>query len=627
MKLWYDKKSKDPTYFVQHGFRNGKKVTCKNIARIGKHSELLKITDDPLSYANKQVEKYRDIANGYKTENSIKLTFDLAKKIKSSDQAASSKTDRNVGYLYLQRLYFQLEIDKFFNEIKKNRKFTFDPDLVNRFMTYSRILDPDSKLGSFEKLNNFYEEPDFGYQHILRTMDLMYENFNNYIEYLFKKSSNIEERNASVCYYDCTNYYCEAENPDPDYVDEVTGEILTGLRQYGFAKDHKPNPLVEMGLFIDTNGIPISMCIAPGNTNEQTTVIPLEKELIKMFGEEKNKFIYCADAGLSSYHIRNFNSMGGRAFVVTQSVKKLSDVLKQAVFNDCDYRLLSNNTPVSIKDLKVFDKKNKKNLPLYNDKAYKIIEANTPYDVGLYEEVTLKNGKKKKVKSKAMLKQHVIITFSRKSMEYQRFIRDRQIERAKNILKKMDPDEYKKGPNDVTRFIKKKSNSKNEYELDLEAIKKEEQYDGFYAIATNLDDDVKDILAINNQRYQIENCFRILKTDFASRPYFHRIRERIIAHFMICYTALLIFRLLETRLNKFDKNIHLTTRNIIETLQNMHVANISDLIYSAQYTGSKTLTALEGVFAMGLNEEVYTPRELNKKCRKNFEGIFPCNII
>lgn len=619
MKLNYDRKSKDPTYFIQVGIRNGKKVTTKNIARIGKHSELLKITDDPLAYAKEQVAKYNEEA---KKNNKVgmEIHLDFAQKIRATDAAVSASMLKNVGYLYIQRLYYQLEIDKLFNNITKDRKITFNPDLVNRFMTYSRILAPDSKLGSFEKLNTFYEEPVFDYQHIMRTMDLMHEHYNEYIEYLFKASGKIHKRNTAVCYYDCTNFYCETESQDPDYIDDVTGEVFTGLRQYGFSKDHKPNPLVEMGLFMDTNGIPISMCIAPGNTNEQTTVIPLEKELIKMFGSGKNKFIYCADAGLSSYHIRNFNSMGGRAFVVTQSVKKLSDVLKQAVFNDCDYRLLSDDSLVSIETMKNFDKKDEKNRLLYQDKAYKVIEANTLLDVGLYEEKVLNNGKTKKVKSKATLKQHVIITFSRKSMEYQRFIRNRQIERAKKILEKMDPYEYKKGPNDVTRFIKKTNHSKDKYELDLEKIREEEKYDGFYAIATNLDDCVKDILAINEQRYQIEDCFKILKTDFASRPYFHRTRERIIAHFMICYTALLIFRLLEVKLNRFDKSTHLTSRNIIETLQNMQVANLSDFCYAAQYTGSKTLSALEGVFDLGLDKQYYLPKELNKKCRKNFSG-------
>ena len=355
MKLWYDRKSKNPTYFVQIGIRNGKKVTTKNIAKIGKHSELLKITDDPLAYAKEQVAKYNEEAKK-NNKVDVEVHFDFAEKIRSSENVVSESTLKDIGYLYLQRLYYQLEIDKFFNEKSKGRKFTFNPDLVNRFMTYSRILDPDSKLGSFEKKDRFYEEPDFDYQHIMRTMDLMADNYNDYIEHLFKTSNKVLKRNTAICYYDCTNYYSEAEVQDPEYVDPITGEIFTGLRQYGFAKDHKPNPLVEMGLFMDTNGIPISMCITPGNTNEQTTVVPLEKELVQMFGEKKNKFIYCADAGLSSYHIRNFNSMGGRAFVVTQSIKKLSDALQQAVFNDYDYRLLSDDSPITLNALKSFDK-------------------------------------------------------------------------------------------------------------------------------------------------------------------------------------------------------------------------------------------------------------------------------
>ena len=618
MKLGYDTKAKDPTYFVQVGIRNGKKVTSKNVARIGKHSELLKITDDPLAYAKEVVARYNEEAKSKKKE-AIEIYVDFADKIKSSGEKVSESTLKDVGYLYLQRLYYLLEIDKFFLEKTKGRKLQFDPDLVNRFMTYSRILDPGSKRASYEKKDRFYESPDFDYQHIMRTMDLMYENYDDYIAHLFKASTKVAKRNTAVCYYDCTNYYCEAEVQDEDYVDPVTGEVMTGLRQYGFAKDHKPNPLVEMGLFMDTNGIPISMCITPGNTNEQTTAIPLEKELLKMFEGKRQKFIYCADAGLSSYHIRNFNSMGGRAFVVTQSVKKLSDALKDSVFNDFDYKLLSDDSPVSISALKSFDREDPKNLSLYNDKAYKIIEADTLLDVGLFDEKILKNGKTRKVSAKAKLKQHVIITFSRKSYEYQKAIREKQIQRAKKILENMSsPDDYKKGPNDVTRFIKKVSGSKDKYILDEEKIAEESKYDGFYAIATNLDDKASDILAINEQRYKIEECFRILKTDFASRPYFHRTRERIIAHFMICYTALLIYRLLEYKVNRFDRKIHFTTRNIIDTLKAMQVANIEDVCYAAQYTGSDMISALEYCFNLGLDKKYYKPKDLNAKCRKTY---------
>jgi len=251
------------------------------------------------------------------------------------------------------------------------------------------------------------------------------------------------------------------------------------------------------------------------------------------------KFIYCADAGLGSLNIRKFNSMGGRSFIVTQSIKKLSDALKKAVFNDYDYRLLSNDRPVTIEDMKSFDKHDKRNLELYNDSAYKIVEADKAIDLGLYDEKVLKNGKTKKVKSKAIVKQKLIITFSRKMMEYQRYIRNKQIERAKKILASSDPESVKKGPHDVTRFIKRTSISKSgdkvtdSYYIDQSVIEEEEKYDGYYAVATNLDDDAKTIIEINSKRHKIEDCFRIMKTYFSARPVHHRNRERIIAHFIV----------------------------------------------------------------------------------------------
>ena len=369
---------------------------------------------------------------------------------------------------------------------------------------------------------------------------------------------------------------------------------------------------------MDGNGIPISMCINSGSDNEQKCAIPLEKKITKMFGGER--FIYCADAGLGSFSIRQYNSMGGRAFIVTQSIKKLSKALKQAVFNDYDYRLLSDDTTVTIKHMKDFDRFDKKNLPLYNDFAYKVLDVENAVDLGLYEEIVLKNGKTKKVKSKAVLKQRIIITFSRKAMEYQRHIRNAQIERARNILKYRDVEEVKKGPHDVTRFIKRMSVTEDgekavdHYEIDQSVIDEEEKYDGYYALATNLDDDAKDILNINSQRYKIEDCFRILKTNFSARPVYHSKKNRIIAHFIVCYTALLIYRLLECKLDQYGT--HFTTDNILDTLKNMNVSNSQDMYYTAAYRGSQVCTALNGLYGLGLDKKYYQPKELNKKIKK-----------
>lgn len=617
MKLWYDRKSKDPTYFVQLGVRNGKKTTTKNIARIGKHSELLKITDDPLAYAKEQIRLFNEEAEKNKTLP-LELRINFSEKIKATNAVASSSTRLNIGYLFLQQIYHELKLDSFFKEITADLKVTFDPNLVNRFLTFSRILDPDSKLGTHQHLGNYYEQPEFEYVHILRTMDLLEEHYDEYISHLFEKSCSIVKRDTSVCFYDCTNYYFEIETDDDDYVDEVTGEAVKGLRKYGPSKQHQPSPLVEMGLFMDADGIPLSMCITSGSDNEQTTAIPLEKTLVKMF--KGKKFIYCADAGLGSLSIRNFNSMGGRAFIVTQSIKKLSGKLQTAVFNDCDYRLLSSNDTVSLQDMKSFDRFDPDNLELYKDMAYKVIIADSAFDLGLYEDKQFKNGNTRKVKSKAVVKQKVIITFSRKAMEYQRYIRNRQIERAKAMLSNLDPNTYKKGPNDVTRFIKRTSSTKTGgratdlYELDLDKIAEEEKYDGFYAVATNLDDDVRMILSISSNRYKIEDCFRVMKTNLSARPVYHHKRDRIIAHFMICYTALLIHRLLQTKLDRCGT--HFSTESIIQTLQNMEVANIEDMCYMSTYSSSQVCTALNTVFDLGLDKKYYQPKELNKKLKK-----------
>lgn len=617
MKLWYDRKSNDPTYFVQKGYRNGRKTTTKNIARIGRHSELLKITDDPLAYAKDQVARYNE-EEKKNNKVSLEVKIDFAEKIKASDDLVSSTTNLNIGYLFLQQLYHDLGIGSFFKEITASSKVTFDPNLVNRFLTFARILDPDSKLGTFEHLGHYYEKPAFNYVHILRTMDILQEHYDEYISYLYEKSCLIVKRNTAVCYYDCTNYYFEIESPDDDYVDEVTGEFIKGFRKYGPSKQHQPAPLVEMGLFMDADGIPLSMCMASGSDNEQTTAIPAEQQLTKMF--KGKKFIYCADAGLGSLDIRKFNSMGGRAFIVTQSIKKLSDTLKEAVFNDCDYKLLSTDQPVSVEALKSFDRKAPSNRELYLDKAYKIIEADKVCDLGFYEEKIQINGRKRKVKAKGIVKQHIIITFSRKMMEYQRFIRNRQIERAKKLLKDLDPDTYKKGPHDVTRFIRRISKTKpgetaaDLYEIDQNVIDEEEKYDGYYAIATNLDDPAKDVIQVSSQRYRIEDCFRIMKTNLNARPIYHHNRERIIAHFMVCYTALLLFRLLEKKLDQ--TGTHFTVENIIETLKNMEVANLEDMCYMSTYTCSQVCTALNAAFDLGLDKKYYQPKELNKKLKK-----------
>ena len=610
MKLYYDKRLKDPTYYIQQGFRNGKKTTTKNIKRLGKHSELLLITDNPLEYAKNEVKKMNEEYRSGRSE--FVVTMDFNERIPSTDSPCSNSTSLNIGYLYLKDIYAKLNLSDFFKSVTSDRKITYDCNKICQFLTYARILDPASKYGTYDKLDTYYEKPQVEYQHMIRFLDILDRNSDKYLKHLFDNSENIVKRDTSVMYYDCTNYFFETEKPDEEIVDEVTGEIILGLRQFGISKENKTSPIVEMGLIMDSRGIPISMCIHPGNTNEQLTAVPLEKEVIKMTGNKK--FIYCADAGLGSYNIRKFNDMGGRAYIVTQSVKKLGQEIKDIVFNDSNYRLLSNDDAITLKEMRTFNKKDANNLSLYNDFAYKVIPANTAMDTGLYEEKVYKNGRTKKVKAKGTLHQYIIVTFSRKMMEYQRTIRERQLERAKKLLRLKDPEKIKKGPNDIRRFLKNTSSDTANYVLDMDKIHEEEKYDGFYAVATNLDDSAKDILAVAQNRYKIEDCFRIMKTNFDARPVFLRKPERIRAHFLICYTALLIYRLMECKLD--DNLTHVTTSNLIKTLRNMNVVNMDDMYYKSIYSGSQALDALERCFELQLNRKYYRPSDLNKIVKK-----------
>ena len=558
------------------------------------------------------VKAYNDDIKNNKIKINISIDFD--KQLSSSDKISKS-LNINIGYLYLQKIYHDLKIRDFFDDIVSRTKITYDVNEINRFVTFDRILEPRSKLGTFKHLDSYFEAPDIQYHNILKHHSLLAENFDDYIGHLFTNSNNIVKRDTSVCYFDCTNYYFEIEEPDEDDYDDVTGELISlGLRKYGISKQHQPAPLVQMGLFMDGAGIPISMCINPGNQNEQVCATATEEKMLRTFTNKK--LIYCADAGLGSLDIRNFNSFGNRAFIVTQSIKKLSDTLKEAVFNDFEYKLLSNNKVISIEEMKSFDKKDKNNLNLYNDHAYKVIPADKLVALGLEEIYTTKTGKTRKRKAKGTLNQYVIITFSRKMMEYQRKIRNKQIERAKKLIRNDRVEDLKKNQNDPKRFIMKAENKKDTYIINEELIKEEEKYDGYYAIATNLDaiKDAKEIFEINSQRYKIEDCFRVLKTYFKARPVNHRREDRIIGHFMVCYTALLIYRLLEVKLKQH--NYHFTTGEIIENLKNMNVVNNHDIYYQSTYSGSELCNALNEVFGLELNKEYYQPKILRKKIKK-----------
>ena len=630
IKLTVTKSKSDKYYYAQMSVRDKKGVHSETIKKIGKHSELLKITDDPEAYALAEVKR---LDEEYKNARApLNYAVDFSKKIEESGGSVPKSTIRNTGYFFLQYILNRLELRKYFSGLSAESKVQYDAYTVFRFLTYDRILFPGSKLKTWNHLANYYENPEIGYYDILRFMDVLAGDFDGFISHLFEKSNHLVSRDLTVCYYDCTNFYFEIEKEDQEYIDGVTGEVVHPLREYGFSKEHRPNPIIQMGLFMDSDGIPLSMCLHSGSTNEQLTAIPAEKKIVEMF--QGKEFIYCADAGLGSYNIRKYNSFSKRAFIITQSIKKLSAHMQEAVFDNTDYKLLSSDKSVTIEYMKEFDRNVGENRLLYNDKAYKVIVADHSIELnGFYDEKHFLNGNTRQVKSKVTIPQSLIITFSRKQFEYQRAVRNRQIERAKKLLADAkDPEEIKKGPNDVRRFIRRKKTKTEEvssiqdlYEINSDRIQEEEKYDGFYAIATNLDildaklhvkkHKVLHVLSIMANRNKIEDDFRIMKTNFDARPVYHHLPDRIKAHFMICYAALLVHRLLEKLMDDAGPD-HFTINDLIETIRNINIAPTDPKFCTALYTGSKILSTLQSITGIHLDMKHYRTKDLDMIIRK-----------
>ena len=542
-------KSKDPTYHViQDVRRNGKRST-EIIENLGHASEICSKynVSNADEWANEYIQSLRNKASN--SNHKFLVPFYTDSIIESGKQLSF-----NVGYLFLQKIYYQLGIDSICRKIKKDNAFNYDLDSILSRLVYGRILYPSSKLSSYEQSKELLEQPNFELHQIYRALSVLSDNSDFIQAELHKRSKKIIRRNTGVLFYDCTNYFFESEHED-------------GLKQYGPSKEHRPNPIVQMGLFMDKSGIPLAFCINPGNQNEQLSLKPLEQQIMRDF--ELSKFVVCTDAGLSSDANRRFNNFGERSFITTQSIKKLKKDLQEWCL-DC--------------------------------KGWELEGSKKKYDISKIED-TPEN--RKKIFYKQMLiegydeerditfDQTLIVTYSLKYKLYQQNIREAQIERAKKYISHPSSVD-KRSQTDTKRFIKKtpfttdgEVADKALYELDETVITNEARYDGFYAVCTNLDDDPADIARINHDRWEIEESFRIMKTEFDARPvYLHR-DDRIKAHFLTCFISLMIYRILEKQLGE-----RFTCEDIISTLRKMNTRDISEYGYIPNYTRTELTDAL-----------------------------------
>jgi len=562
-------KSKNVTlfYVIKTVYVDGKQKTV-TIEKLGNEKDVLKKSNgkDPVAWAKKYVEDL----NKKELENSRKIIIEKSQNVQIP---LNNINLFNCGYLFLEKIYYQLGLHNICKDISKKYKFKYDLNDILSKLIFARIIFPSSKLATNELCQNFLEQPNFELHHIYRALEVLAKE-NDFIQSeLYKNSLNISKRNSSILYYDCTNYFFEIEEE-------------SGIRKYGISKEHRPNPLVQMGLFMDGNGIPLAFNINEGNTNEQITMTPLEEKIIKDF--ELSKFVVCTDAGLASNKNRKFNDVENRAFITTQSIKKLKTCLKQWALDSSNWKLVGSDKLYNIDEIQNDEEKRSKYKECIFFKERWINENN--------------------------LEQKIIVTFSLKYKNYQRNIRNSQIERARNAINNKNFKFDKKNQNDFNRFITKinitddgEIASKKVYSINQNLIFQEEKYDGFYSVCTNLDDNPSEIIKVNKRRWEIEECFRIMKTEFKARPVYLSKDDRITAHFLTCYIALLIYRLLEQKID--DK---FTIEQIINCLRNMNVHKENLYCYSPTYTRSILTDELHEKLGFRTDYEVITDKNLKK---------------
>ena len=568
MRLKVSKSKNAASLYVIKSIYNSKTQSNSSVIveKLGTEAELREKLNgqDPYEWA----KSYIDELNEKEKEDNSKVMVQYSPtKLIAKDKQLSF----NGGYLFLQKIYHDLKLHDICKEISKRYKFTFNLDSILSRLLYGRIIFPSSKLATYDLSSRFIEQPDFDIQHMYRALDVISKETDFIQSELYKNSLKLSKRNTGVLYYDCTNYFFEIEEE-------------SGLREYGHSKDHKPNPIVQMGLFMDGDGIPLAFDIHSGKTNEQKTLKPLEKRILSDY--KLSRFVVCTDAGLSSVENRKFNDMGNRAFITTQSVKMLKDHLKGWALDPRGW--------------------------MYGDdgKAYDISKLDEEKDY-------LKIFFKERWFNENGLEQRMIVTYSLKYRNYKMQIRENQVQRAADVIEKNPAKLKKSSSNDYKRFIEKinvttdgEVAEKELLSIDKTLVTKEAMYDGFYAVCTNLEDDVSDIIRVNQRRWEIEECFRIMKSEFKSRPVYLSRDERIKAHFTTCFLSLVVYRYLEKALgSKF------TTCEIIKGLRDMNFYEVPGEGLIPTYIRNDFTDALHDSFGFRTDYQILKTKQVKNILR------------
>ena len=547
------------------------KSTTKVVEKFGTIEELREKLQgaDPVEWARERVAEMT--AKEKEEDKKVIIECDPRVSIANGEQRSY-----NGGYLFLQKIYYELGLDYICKKIaKKHKMVKFDLNSILSMLIYTRILYPGSKRSSLEDAKKFFEQPECTLEQVYRALSLLATEFNEIQADVYKRSQKLWKRNTQVVYYDLTNYFFEWEEEG-------------GLVQFGHCKEGRPLPIVQMGLFMDYDGFPLAMCIEPGNTAESSTLKPMEQILKDKFG--LSKLVVCTDGGLSTYENRKNDSVGDRSFITVQSLKKLKKHLQDWALDSKGWHIDGSGQEY---DISTLDSKE-----YYDTLFFKERWDPTPMSTG------------------ETLEQRIIVTFSFKYQEYLAYVRDRQVTRAAALLAKgQGATSKKKSPNDAKRFIKAEYVTPDgelaqtaSYSLNQEMIDQEARFDGFYALCTDLEDAAPAIIKLNGGRWIIENGFRIMKTDFDARPVYVRRDDRIKAHFLTCFLALLIYKYLEKKVNRGGK--HFTTEEIVDTLRSMNFLSVAGEGYIPTYTRTDLTNNLHGSAGFRTDTQIVTKQKM-----------------
>ena len=562
MKLTISRSKNAESYYVQKSYRTDSgKSSTRTVERLGTIEEVkARFGEENTMEA---VKAYiRELTKADKEQSrDVLVKLSQGKMIRKGERRCF-----NGGYLFLQKVYHELGLDRICERLEKKHRNKYDLDGILSMLLYTRILYPGSKLSSLEDAGRFIEQPEADIHQVYRALSLLAEESDDIQAAVYKNSLKLGPRQDKVIYYDCTNYYFESEEEG-------------GLRQYGHSKENRPNPIVQMGLFTDMDGIPLAFCINPGNTAETTTLKPLEDKLRDKFG--RSKVVVCTDGGLASYENRRNDHAGERAFITVQSLKRLEGHLQDWATETRGWRAV------------LFDGTEN---PRLSEDEYDIEELDPKEyaDILFCRERWITVGKKGRE-----LEQRLIVTFSFKYREYLRHVRERQVARAEGIIRRGAAGRRGKSQNDPGRFIKSESCTAdgeiaqyNSYSLNQEMIDQESRFDGFYGICTDLGDDAPAIIKTNGGRWIIEDCFRITKTDLEARPVFLQRDDRIKAHFLTCFLALILYKYLAKKVNRGGR--HFSPDEIISTLRDMNFVSVAGEGYIPAYTRTDLTNNLHG---------------------------------